>query len=211
MNGTQPTPSAAETNSADDSPGYGELPRPDGSQESGQGSPPAAKEEGEQTAQSTGGAVREKASDLVAGMGEELTKSVEDQKRRGVETVRSFAGAVETAAQELEQQSPQVARYARDAAQGLHSLAHNIEGRTLNDLMRSATALARSKPTLFIIGAVAAGFAIARLMRSSAPSHAPGNRERIIESDDTVYSHAVLGRESMQSASNNLDAARQPE
>jgi hypothetical protein len=143
-----------------------------------------------QTARSAGQAIREQASTFASEIGQELNRGVEDQKRRGLEAVRSFAGAVNTAAQELEQQSPQVARYVRDAAEGLQSLTRNIEGRNLNDLMRSATDLARSNPTLFMMGAVAAGFALARFMKSSAPSEELGQ-----QGYDSGYTDTELSQE----------------
>ena len=161
---SRPPQEPASTSSAN----YGEMPRP----MSGEDRDYAATigSDVRQTARSAGSAIREQASTFASEIGQELNRSVEDQKRRGLETVRSFAGAINTAAQELEQQSPQVARYVHGAAEGLQSLTRNIEGRNLNDLVRSATDLARSNPTLFMLGAVAAGFALARFMKSSAPS-----------------------------------------
>jgi gas vesicle protein len=149
-------------------PGYGEMPHPISSEEQERDHSPSMGAEFRQTAESAGNAIREQASTLASEIGQELTRSAEDQKRRGLEAVRSFAGAVDTAARELEGQSPQVARYVRDAAESLQSLTRNIEGRNLNDLVRSASDLARSNPTLFMVGAVAAGFAIARFVKSSA-------------------------------------------
>jgi hypothetical protein len=167
---SRPAQEPAFTSSAS----YGEMPRPMSGQDRDHASTIGA--DVKQTARSAGQAMREQASTLASEIGQELNKSVEAQKRRGLETVRSFVGAVNTAAEELEQQSPQVARYVRDAAEGLQSLSRNIEGRSLNDLVRSATDLARSNPTLFMIGAVAAGFALARFMKSSVPSE-EGSRQ----------------------------------
>ena len=158
--------------------GYGEMPQPITSEENRGDYSPSIGAEFKQTAESAAHAIREQASSFASEIGEELNRGVEDQKRRGLEAVRSFAGAVDTAAQELEQQSPQVARYVRDAAESLQSLTRNIEGRNLNDLVRNATDLARSNPTLFMVGAVAAGFAIARFMKSSAqPGELSGGEE----------------------------------
>ena len=148
--------------------GYGEMPQPITNEENRRDYSPSIGSDFRRTAESAGHAIREQASSFASEIGEELNKGVEGQKRRGLEAVRSFAGAVDTAAQELEQQSPQVARYVRDAAESLQSLTRNIEGRNLKDLVRNATDLARSNPTLFMVGAVAAGFAIARFMKSSA-------------------------------------------
>jgi hypothetical protein len=154
---------------ADDA-GYGEMPRQMGAEENGRDF--LSDSETRQTFHSTGQAVREEASTIAANIGQELSKGVDDQKRRGLEAVRSFADAVNTAAQSLEQQSPQMAQYARDAADRLQSFTSEFEKRSTSDLLRSASDLARSKPGLFMIGAVAAGFALARFMKSSASSEA---------------------------------------
>jgi hypothetical protein len=112
--------------------------------------------------------VREQVGAFGADIGHELSKGVEQQKTRGVEAMRAFAAAVDTAAQELEQQSPEVARYVHVAAESLRNLSGSIEGRSLNELMRSASDLARSRPSLYFAGAVAAGFALSRFLKSSA-------------------------------------------
>src|SRR5687768_3023189 len=117
----------------------GEIPQPLSGQEDGRDHSPSIGDEVKQTAQSAGHAIREQASSFASEIGQELNKSVEEQKSRGFEAVRSFAGAIDTAGRELEQQSPQVARYVHDAAESLQSLTRNIEGRNLNDLVRSAT------------------------------------------------------------------------
>jgi gas vesicle protein len=181
---SRPAQEPASTPSAS----YGEMPRPMSDEDRDDASTIGA--DIKQTARRAGQAIREQASTFASEIGHELSKNVEDQKRRGLEAVRSFAGAVNTAAQELEQQSPQVARYVRDAAEGLQSLTRNIEGRNLNDLVRSATDLARSNPTLFMMGAVAAGFALARFMKSSTPSEELGQ-----QSYDSGYTGTELAQE----------------
>lgn len=183
-------------------PGYGELPHPIGSEEHERDHSPSMGAEFKQTVESAGHAIREQASTIASEIGQELTRSVEDQKRRGLEAVRSFAGAVDTAARELEEQSPQVARYVRDAAESLQSLTRNIEGRNLNDLVRSATDLARSNPTLFMVGAVAAGFAIARFAKSSAQ---PGDSSsgEVYERASGYYSGTELESEETEIAYGN--------
>jgi len=113
-------------------------------------------------------AVKEQASEFAADVGHELGKSAEAQKVRGVEALKGFAQAIDKAAGELEGQSPQVARYVRDAAQKVEGLSSNIGGRNVAELMQAASDLARSHPALFVGGAVAAGFALSRFLKSSA-------------------------------------------
>src|SRR5205823_6745931 len=92
--------------------------------------------------------------------------AVEQQKSRGAEAIQGVARAINAAAAELEGQSPLLAQYVRDAAQKVEGLSSNINGRDINELMKAASDLARSQPLLFIGGAVAAGFALSRLVKS---------------------------------------------
>src|SRR5438132_83896 len=62
-------------------------------------------------------AVKQQASEFMGQVGHELSKTAEEQKYRGVDAIDSFAHAITTAAQELDAQSPLVAKYVRDAAE----------------------------------------------------------------------------------------------
>jgi hypothetical protein len=121
-----------------------------------------------QAAQSAQRAVKEQASEFAADVGEELSRTAEGQKVRGVEAMQGFARAITTAAGELEDQSPMVARYVRDAGRQVEVLSQNLRGRSITDLMGAASDLARSQPVVFLAGAVAAGFALSRFLKSSA-------------------------------------------
>src|SRR5947208_1516378 len=61
-------------------------------------------------------AVQEQTSEFAADIGHELSQTAEEQKTRGVEAMHAFCHAINTAAGELETQSPRVAQYVRDAA-----------------------------------------------------------------------------------------------
>jgi len=106
----------------------------------------------------------------VSGIGEQLSRTVEDQKKQGVDAIRDFARAINTAAGELEGHSPQMARFVREAASQVESFSGNIENKSIGGLMQQVTSLARSQPTLFIGGALAAGFALSRFIKSSTSS-----------------------------------------
>ena len=112
-------------------------------------------------------AVKDQASEFATSVGHELSKTAEDQKARGVDAIQGFARAITCAAAELEGQSPRVAQSVRDAAKKVEGLSENISGRNVDELMKAATELARSQPMLFIGGAVAAGFALSRFLKSS--------------------------------------------
>jgi hypothetical protein len=121
-----------------------------------------------QAAQAAQRAAKAQASEFAADVGHELGHSAEQQKARGVEAMQGFARAINSAAGELEGQSPMVARYVRDAAHNVENLSNNLRGKSVTELMRAASDLARSQPAVFIAGAVASGFALSRFLKSSA-------------------------------------------
>ena len=112
-------------------------------------------------------AVTDQASQLATDIGDELGKTAEVQKSRGVEAFQNLARAITSAAGELEHQSPFVASSVRDAAAKIESFSRTLENRSVEDLMKAATDLARSQPMLFVGGAVAAGLALGRFLKSS--------------------------------------------
>jgi hypothetical protein len=137
-----------------------------------------------EAAKTAGRAVQEQASQFAADVGHELKKTAEDQKMRGVDAIQCFARAIGSAAGELENQSPRIAQSVRDAAQKVDGLSRNISNRNVDELMNAATELARSQPMLFIGGAIAAGFALSRFLKSSADNH--GSTSRMSASDNRM-------------------------
>jgi hypothetical protein len=65
---------------------------------------------------------------------------------------------------------PQMASYVHDAAMRLEDAAKNLRQRNVDDLMDDVSRFARSQPALFFGGAMLAGFALARFLKSSAPN-----------------------------------------
>jgi hypothetical protein len=121
-----------------------------------------------ETAQIAAEAVRQQATQFAEDVGHELSKTGEAQKARGVEAIRRFARAIDSAAAELEGDSPAVARTVHQAARQVSGLSDSLSTRNVNELIESATQLARTQPALFIGGSVAAGFALARFLKSTA-------------------------------------------
>jgi HPt (histidine-containing phosphotransfer) domain-containing protein len=120
-------------------------------------------------AQSLRRAAAGQATEFAFDVGHELKQTAEQQKTRGVDALKGFAHAIQTAAGELESQSPGVARHIREAAKNVEGLSNNLRNRSVDELMHAASDLARSQPGVFIAGAVAAGFALSRFLKSSAP------------------------------------------
>ncbi len=123
-------------------------------------------------------------SDLAADVGHEAQQTAQEVKDRGGHAIRRYAHAAHRAANELEDQSPHVAERVHAAASSVEKLSDKIQNRNVEFLMRDLQDLARTQPALFFGGAVAAGFAFARFMKSTgghahAGPHGASNREKM--------------------------------
>jgi hypothetical protein len=78
-----------------------------------------------------------------------------------------MARAVHGAADELEQQMPKAAEFVHSAASKLEEGASALRNRSTRDLMNTFTDLGRKEPLALFGGAVLAGFAITRFLKSS--------------------------------------------
>jgi len=122
-------------------------------------------------------AAKDQAADFASGVGQELSKTAESQKTKGVETIQGFARAITRAADELQGQSPGVAQSIRSAAQKVESFSNNLNSRSVDELLKASGDFAKSQPMLFVGMSVAAGFALARFLKSSADSPSPASND----------------------------------
>jgi hypothetical protein len=113
-------------------------------------------------------AVSAQAAELTSNITHELSQTAEAQKERGADAMHRFAKAIRTAADELNDGSPEIARQVRAAAGSVDSLSRNLHGKSIGDLFSAASDFARNQPAAFFAGAVIAGFAFSRFLKSSA-------------------------------------------
>jgi hypothetical protein len=97
----------------------------------------------------------------------------EQQKRAGADRIDTLASAVHGAAKEIEPEMPQAAGYIRDAADRLANMSSTLRERSLDDLVGQLGEFARRQPAMFFGGAVLAGVALSRFLKSSGEG-APG-------------------------------------
>jgi hypothetical protein len=57
-----------------------------------------------------------------------------------------------------------IARYVEDAGDQVRSFSHSLHARRWNELVAETEEFARRQPTLFVLGAVAAGFLVGRIL-----------------------------------------------
>jgi ABC-type transporter Mla subunit MlaD len=92
----------------------------------------------------------------------------EKQKKSGANQVHGMAQAVHGAADELGKQMPQAAELVHAAASRLEQAADALRERSIGEIMESFNDVGRKQPLALFGGAVAAGFAISRFLKSSS-------------------------------------------
>lgn len=110
---------------------------------------------------------------LKAGKDEALTEAkamvreaADEQRRRAAGAVGGVAGALHRAASDLEPQNEVIGRYTHMAAQRLDEVADYLRKSSFDDVLTGAEDLARRQPYWFVGGAMAAGFLLARMVKS---------------------------------------------
>ena len=106
-----------------------------------------------------------------------LAQIVDDQKSAGADHVAGMARAAYAAAGDLRKSSPQLANFVTSAAEKVDHIADDIRGSSLADILVSLSDFGRRRPVAFFGGAVAAGFLLARFVKSDAPSVAERTRD----------------------------------
>jgi hypothetical protein len=118
--------------------------------------------------------VKAEASGVAEAVQERAAGFAEEQKRAGAEQAEGLARAVHRAADELQDSSPQLAHYVREAAASTNQLAQALQNRSLGELVNGVEDFARRQPVAFFGATVLAGFALARFVKSSAESAGRG-------------------------------------
>jgi len=102
-----------------------------------------------------------------AGVKQRARKIAERQKDAGADQIDGVARAVHGAAHEIERELPQAAGFVEDAAARLEGLAASMRQRSIDELLRGLNNFARAQPAALFGGAVLAGFALSRFLKSS--------------------------------------------
>jgi hypothetical protein len=94
--------------------------------------------------------------------------AAEQRKQTGAIKIDAIARAVHSAAQEISPEMPEAASLVHGAADHLQAASSAIRNRSVDDLVTQMNAFAKSQPAAFFGGAVLAGFALARFLKSSS-------------------------------------------
>jgi hypothetical protein len=98
----------------------------------------------------------------------------EGQKQAGAGQIDEMAKAVHGAADELQDQMPKAAEFVHAAASRLEQGAGSLRERRIKDLVSGFNDFGRNEPLALFGGAMVAGFAISRFLKSSADERQRG-------------------------------------
>jgi ElaB/YqjD/DUF883 family membrane-anchored ribosome-binding protein len=124
----------------------------------------------EPPSEAAGGAVTELRSDaqqLGSSAANRVHSELDARKGDAAQQVKSVSSAMQKAARELDQSSPEWLRSAlQKGADQIQQLADAVEHKSSRELMSEAQNLARSNPGTFLTACAAAGFAAARILKA---------------------------------------------
>ena len=130
-------------------------------------------ERARQKAGELAGELKQQAEDSAQEVRQRARSAVDQQKEAAVGGIEDMAQALRSASDDLQERGqPVVAEYSRQVADGLESMANWVSRRNFDDLVGGVEDFARQRPVAFIGGAMVAGFALARFMKSSSARRA---------------------------------------
>jgi hypothetical protein len=123
--------------------------------------------------------LQEDAQAALASAKEHGSAQFEQYRDTAVDQIESLAHSAQTAAEQMEDSDTLgLSHYVTDLAQSMTTLADNLRGRSIDELLQQAGKLARDNPALFVTGSVALGFGLSRFLRASAPESSVGSSTR---------------------------------
>lgn len=155
----------------------------------GGGSGPAARgERGEsrpgESLRDTAEEMRQQAAGVADHAKHEGKAAIGRQKDVAAREMDSVAGALHDTAQRMSDSdsavAPAIGRYVGYAAEQLEHFGRQLRGKDIDTLIDDATALGRRSPTALFAGSMAAGFLLARFLKSSS-TPAGGRHEGAME------------------------------
>ena len=95
-------------------------------------------------------------------------EAAEEQKSLGADRIDALGRAVHRAAEDLGREIPGAAAYVHLAADNLESASSALRDRSIDDVVATLSRFAQRQPAVAFAGAVVAGFALSRFLKSSA-------------------------------------------
>lgn len=121
---------------------------------------------------------RSAASETGKAAWEEAQAQFEQQRSFVAEQANKVASALHNMAREFDHQDQHAfSNYTNRLASYSDSLSEKLRDKDLNYFVDEARSISRRQPLLFVGGAIAAGFVLARFLRSSAAPEQPAQRQ----------------------------------
>lgn len=116
------------------------------------------------------------ASALASEAQHKATGIMQQQMQAGADYVSLVSDTAHTAARELEDKAPELARMVHDVATRAEQFSKDLRNRSADEMLDMAWDYARRNPRMFLGGAIAIGFMFARFAKSSAERSASMRR-----------------------------------
>jgi hypothetical protein len=117
---------------------------------------------------------KRKAKEIAGDTAQRAKLEAEHRKDAAAGQMDEVASAVERAADELED-NPTLSRYASDLAGSMHGIAGRLRDRSVDELAGDVRQLARTNPTLFVLGSIGVGLALSRFLKASPRRQHPAS------------------------------------
>jgi ElaB/YqjD/DUF883 family membrane-anchored ribosome-binding protein len=140
-------------------------------------------------AQQAMGEAKKSASTLASAATERAKDAVEERIAGGADLLGQVAASVRVAARELDPTAPQLAGFAREAAERIDDFSREIRDKTVEELLETSSDFARRQPALLFGAAAACGFLLFRMIKT-ASSAASEEAARFGEQRYGVAPHA---------------------
>ncbi|MCD5977289.1 hypothetical protein [Pseudomonas quasicaspiana] len=112
--------------------------------------------------------LQEDALAAVASAKEHGSAQFEQYRDTAVDQIESLAHSAQSAAEQMQDgDTLGLSHYVTDLAQNMTTLAGNLRGKSIDELLQQAGKLARDNPALFVTGSVALGFGLSRFLKAS--------------------------------------------
>jgi hypothetical protein len=119
-------------------------------------------------AQQAMGEAKKSASTLASAATERAKGAVEERIAGGADLLGQVAASVRVAARELDPDAPQLAGFAREAAERIDDFSRQVRDKTVEELLETSSDFARRQPALLFGAAAACGFLLFRMIKTAS-------------------------------------------